>query len=81
MTVDEPQAFLAETAPGLVEKLFGSPPRVEGYYLQVNDRANRPFYIDAASFRSGAGHRWIRPDLTEEGASGDVDHSAPAPEG
>lgn len=43
--------------------LFGGRARYEGEYLRVNDESGRPVVISGASFRTGAGHLWIRPDL------------------
>jgi len=59
---DDPASFLAQISDHIAD-LFGDPPRYEGYYLQVNDAAGKPFYVGAFSYRLGNGHEWIRPDL------------------
>jgi hypothetical protein len=60
--VDDPVAFLADSNL-IVRDLFGGVARYEGQYLQANDRAGAPVFVQAADFRTGVGQQWIRPDL------------------
>lgn len=54
----------------LVLKLFGDPPRYEGYYLEVRDSGGDPVFVQSTAFRAGAGRWWVRPDLDDEDQSG-----------
>ena len=57
----------AQDASTIVDDLFGrNPPLYEGYYFEVRDSNGDRLFIQSASFRTGAGRLWIRPDL--EGA-------------
>lgn len=52
----------AAAAATTVRALFGqNPPKYEGYYFEVRDKAGDPLFIQSASFRSGAGRLWISP--------------------
>jgi hypothetical protein len=58
----DPAGFVAKADPTLVAA-YGVPPRYEGYYLEVDDEAGAPVFIQSTSFRTGVGRRWVRPDL------------------
>lgn len=45
----------------LTQTLFGSPPRYEGYYIELRDAHGNAFVRNSASFRTGAGRVWVAP--------------------
>lgn len=63
-TTSDPAGFVRRAAE-TVTAIFGAPGAYEGVYLEVRDTAGSPVFVEAASFRTGHGQRWIRPDLDE----------------
>lgn len=59
---DDPVAFVKE-ADGRINELFGGTAAYEAEYLEVRDRAGSLVFVQASTFRTGVGRRWIRPDL------------------
>ena len=62
---EDPQEA-ARSALSLISSLFFNQdhqPTYEGYYFEVVDATGSPVLIQAASFRTGAGHLWFRPDV------------------
>jgi hypothetical protein len=47
----------------LEEKLFGSTPRYEGYYLEIRGKDGKPGVFRSVSYLTGAGALWIDPSL------------------
>jgi type IV secretory pathway VirB2 component (pilin) len=45
------------------DELFGSPPRYEGYYLELRRKTGKPFARRGYSFLTGDGLLWIDPSL------------------
>lgn len=62
VVTSEPASFVADYA-RLHAEIFGGRARFEGQFLRVNDEAGRPVLMSSASFRTGIGGLWIRPDL------------------
>ncbi|HTZ05541.1 MAG TPA: hypothetical protein VMB53_07275 [Gaiellaceae bacterium] len=57
-------ADISATAPRvgqLIDDLFGTTPKFEGYYLELQGPNGTPFVRVSASFRTGAGRLWIDP--------------------
>ncbi len=52
---------LAEQFTELADDLFGSPPRYEGWYLELDTANGDPIARVSASFRTGSGRTWINP--------------------
>ncbi len=48
-----------------VKSVFGSPPRFEGYYIELRDLRGNPFVRASASFRTGAGRVWVDPSMAD----------------
>jgi hypothetical protein len=64
VTRDARQA--ARDANETIRALFGaSPPKYEGYYLEIRDAKAVPVLIQSAAFRSGSGRLWVRPDVED----------------
>jgi hypothetical protein len=61
-TTSNPEGFI-QVADGKIDQLFGGLAAYEGEYLEVRDSSGSPIFIQASSFRTGVGQRWIRPDL------------------
>jgi hypothetical protein len=59
---DDPAVFVAE-ADERILALFGERGSYEAEYLEVRDSSGRPVFVQASSFRTGVGRRWVRPDL------------------
>ena len=54
---------IVQSAETLENTLFGSPPRYEGYYLEVDDANGNPILIKSAAFRAGGGTEWVPDSL------------------
>ena len=62
VTTSDPARYVAHHGE-MHAQLFGGRARFEGQFLRVNDESGRPVLISGASFRTGIGGVWIRPDL------------------
>ena len=45
------------------EKLFGSPPRYEGYYYEIRGRDGKPYVEGSESFLTAVSQQWINPSF------------------
>lgn len=60
----EPEAA-ARAAASTIGTLFGRPSRFVGYYFEVRGPGDEPLFVQAASFRTGAGTTWVSPALED----------------
>jgi hypothetical protein len=63
-TTSDPNA-VADNLGAITNSIFGKPPKYEGYYLEIRNGRGEPIVIQAADFRTGAGHQWIHPEVSE----------------
>jgi hypothetical protein len=61
-TTNDPAGFV-DAADRNVNAVFGGVAVYEGEYLEVRAASGSPVFIQASTFRTGVGQRWIRPDL------------------
>jgi len=55
----------------LAEKLFGSTPRYEGYYLEIRGKDGKPYVWRSISYLTGVGSTWIDPSIGGQGTGAD----------
>ena len=58
---------IASSYGSLVDDLFGSPPRYQGYYLEIRGPDGSPYIRRSVSFVTGAGRLWRDPSMDGAG--------------
>lgn len=62
VSTNEPSKAVKEID-SIIRKLFGGPAEYEGQYLEIRDSSETAVLVQASSFRTGVGMRWIAKEL------------------